>query len=64
MNFELSESIRPSADGTSLVRTFEIKGGKFPFPLRFEPSDQMSVSATEVPLDAEGRATVTLTPKP
>jgi cytochrome c551/c552 len=64
MGWEVTESLRPTPDGKSLVRSFHITGPAFPFPLRFESSDKMTVSANSVPLDAGGRGSVTLTPAP
>jgi cytochrome c551/c552 len=61
---EISETIRPTADGNGLVRSFEIKGTTSPIQLRFKPSEKMSVSKTSLRTDKDGRGSVTLTPKP
>ncbi len=60
---EVAETIRPTADGTALARSFELKG-RVPPALKFKSSDKMSVSTESAVLDGNGRLTITLTPRP
>lgn len=60
---EVAETIRPTADGTALARSFELKG-RVPPTLNFKSSDKMSISTESAVLDGNGRLTITLTPRP
>ena len=60
---EVAETIRPTADGTALARSFELKG-RIPPALKFKSSDKMSISTESAVLDGNGRLTITLTPRP
>lgn len=60
---KVSETIRPTKDGKSLVRSFEFEGHSSPLTLTFAASDQISVSKSTVRTDEAGRGAVTLTPK-
>ena len=61
----VEETIKPTADGKALSRTFDIKNkkGKDPITLKFQSSNKMSVSKESQTIKGPGRLTVTLTPR-
>ena len=61
----IEETIRPTANGRALSRSFEIKSaqGKYPLALKFQSSEKLSVSSNRQILKGPGRLTVTLTPR-
>jgi azurin len=64
-DFVIEETIKPTADGKALSRSFDIKSqkGKYPITLKFQSTDKLSVSGKSQVLKGPGRLTVTLTPR-